>query len=80
MIFMTIEVKRKTGESGEGMIRRFNQSVLKSGLVKEVKSRRFRSRRVTGRARKVSALRRKTDQVKREFLIKTGAMKSVVRK
>ncbi|MDD2646668.1 MAG: 30S ribosomal protein S21 [Patescibacteria group bacterium] len=73
---MTIEVKKKAGESTEGMIRRFNQSVVRSGLVKEVKGRRFRSRTTTSRARKISALRRKSDQAKREFLIKTGALKS----
>ncbi len=77
---MSIEVKRKNGESAETMIRRFNQNVVRSGLVKEVKGRRFRSRTPSVLAKKVSALRRHKDQAKREFLIKTGALKPVTRK
>lgn len=72
---MAIEVKRKTGESAEGMIRRFSYSVTRSGMVQQVKGGRFRNRKPSKRAKKISALRRQSAQVKREYLIKTGALK-----
>lgn len=38
---MRVSVKRREGESLAGLLRRFTTRVQKSGLLKEVKSRRF---------------------------------------
>lgn len=73
---MAVEVKKKQGESAEGMIRRFTQSVVRSGLIKEVKGRQFRTRKLSERAKRVSALRRKKDRARREYLMKIGVLKS----
>jgi len=73
---MAIEVKRKTGESAEGLVRRFSYSVVRSGIIQQVKAGRFRRRKPGKRAKKTSALRRKADQAKREYLIKIGALKA----
>lgn len=72
---MAVEVKKKSGETVEGMIRRFTQNVIKSGLIKEVKERRFKKRTPSERAKRVSALRRIADRARREYLIKIGVLK-----
>jgi ribosomal protein S21 len=72
---MAVEVKRKADESVEGMIRRFTKNVIEAGIIKEVKNRRFKGRNISERMKKVSALRRKKDRERREYLIKIGALK-----
>ncbi len=72
---MTVEVKRKQGESSEALVRRFSKRVLESGIISQAKKIRFRRKSQSKRVKKVSALRRKKDRQRREFLIKIGVLK-----
>ncbi len=73
---MTVEVKRKQRESSEALIRRFTKRVLESGVISQVKKTRFKTKRQSERARKMSALHRKKMAERRDYLIKIGALKS----
>lgn len=72
---MTVEVKKKQGESSEALIRRFTKRVLESGIINQAKKTRFRSKPLSERAKKISALRRLKDRQRREYLIKIGVLK-----
>jgi len=51
-----ISIKRKEGESINSFLRRFSKRIYQSGILKEVKKKRFKRRKPNLRARKVSAL------------------------
>ena len=53
-----IHLKRKEGESNSSLIYRFTKKVVRSGVLKEVKSRRFHTRTVNRNKRRRSALHR----------------------
>lgn len=50
-----IEVKRRNGETPAAMMFRFTKKVRQSGIMKEVRKRRFHDRPQNKRARAVSA-------------------------
>lgn len=64
----TISVRKRDGESATSLMYRFNKRMKQSGLVKEVRKRRFTDRAVSKLKRKESALHRST--MKAEFLRK----------
>lgn len=72
---MAVEVKRKQGESVESLVKRFKHHTLRSGIINQAKDNRFRKRKLSRRARRVSALCRLADRKKREYLIKIGRLK-----
>lgn len=53
-----IEVKKKEGESSSGLLFRFSKKVRQSGVMKEVRKRRFRARPVNRRKRRLGAQHR----------------------
>ncbi len=54
----SLEVRRKKGENTAAFIFRFNKRVKQSGILKEVKKRRFWDRPVNRRKRRSAALYR----------------------
>lgn len=66
-----IETRKKPGESSSALIHRFTKVVRQSGLMKEVKKRRFKTRRATKLKKKLSALYRA--KKKKEFAKRTNA-------
>lgn len=55
---MAIEVRKKENESPNSLIFRFLKKVQQSGVLREAKKRRFRSRSANDTKRRVSALHR----------------------
>lgn len=51
-----ISVNKRDGESSNALIFRFTKKVRRSGLLQEVRKRRFKDRPVTKRVRKISAI------------------------
>jgi len=69
-----IEVKRRDGESVEGLMRRFSKRVQQSGVILRTKKRRFFATDKTKREQRSDALRRVAIRVRREYLRKTGQL------
>lgn len=69
-----IEVKRKDGESVEGLLRRFSKKVQQSGLILRTKKRRFYETPKTKREQRADAIRRITIRGRKEYLRKTGQL------
>ncbi|MDD5342441.1 MAG: 30S ribosomal protein S21 [Patescibacteria group bacterium] len=69
-----VEVRRKDGESGESLIRRFTRKVQQSGLLIRAKKRRFYEPPKTKRQAKEDAIRRKGIREQREYLKKIGKL------
>lgn len=65
---MPLSVKQRQNESATSLMYRFNKKIRQSGLIKEVRSRRFKSRKVSKRNRLLSALHR--DKQKNAYLKK----------
>jgi ribosomal protein S21 len=61
-------VKKRDGESATSLMFRFNKRMKQSGVVKEVRKRRFTDRPVSKLKRKQSAIHR--EDMKKEFLKK----------
>jgi ribosomal protein S21 len=57
-----ISVRKRDGESVNSLMYRFNKKVKQSGLVKEVRKRRFKNRDVSKLKVKRSALHRDTQK------------------
>jgi len=53
---MAIEVKKREGETVSSFLYRFKKRIQRSGLIKEVRKRQFKTREVNKRKRKLSAL------------------------
>lgn len=69
---MAVEIKKKKGESVGSFIFRFNKRVRQSGLMKEVKKRKFTRRAINKRKRKSAALYRLKKQEELTRLKKYG--------
>ncbi len=69
-----VNVKRKKGESFESLYRRFGRRVQQSGQVLETKKSRFYTSEPSKTKQKASALRRLQARVKREYLMRIGAL------
>lgn len=53
---MAIEVKKREGENVSSVLFRFNKRIKQSGVMKEVKGRRFKKRPANRRVKRLSAL------------------------
>ena len=51
-----MQIKRKENESINSFLRRFSKRIYQSGILKEVKKKKFKRRKPSLRARKISAL------------------------
>jgi len=68
------EVKRKKGETVESLLRRFTKKMMQSGKLLQARKIRFYTRPVSKGKQKDLALRRKSLQEKRNYLIKIGKL------
>lgn len=69
------EVKRKTGESFESMLRRFNNRVQMSGRLLQAKKIKFLAPSENKTKKKAAALKKKQVKEKIEYMLKSGKMK-----
>lgn len=53
-----MEIKRREGESGTALLYRFSKKMQQSGILKEVRKRRFHTRAVSRNKRRGLALKR----------------------
>jgi ribosomal protein S21 len=75
-----VEFKRKKGENFESFLRRFNKTLIKSRKLKEVRARKFRSKKKNKHHQKEYALVSKKLREKKAYLIKIGKLKEDVKK
>lgn len=68
------DVKRKKGESFEGLYRRFSKRVQQSGRILSARKLRFFAAKPNKSKQKQSALRRLALGSKREYLLRTGQL------
>ncbi len=69
-----LEVRKKEGESSSALLFRFTKKVKRSGILKEVKKRRFKRRPVSRRRRRLSAHHREEKRTEIERLRRLGLM------
>ncbi|HJN85299.1 MAG TPA: 30S ribosomal protein S21 [Patescibacteria group bacterium] len=69
---MAFDVKRKQGESFDGMFRRFQRRVQQGGLIKEIRRRKVRDDIPNKNLVKFKKVRGMKIAKKRAWLIKTG--------
>jgi ribosomal protein S21 len=69
------EVKRKKGESFEGLLRRFNTRVQKSGRIIQAKKVRFLAQKENKTRKKAAALQRLKIKTKIDYLLRSGKVK-----
>ena len=71
---MAIEARKKEGESGSSLLYSFTRKVKRSGILKEVRKRKFYARPKTQIKRRVTALHRETKRVEVERMKKLGML------
>jgi ribosomal protein S21 len=71
---MSIEVRKKEGESGSALLYNFTRRVRRSGILKEVRARRFHTRAISKIKRKASAIHREGKRVDVERQRKLGLL------
>ena len=69
------ETKSKPKESFEGLVRRFNKDIQRSGKLIQARKIRFFKKKSNKRALKETALRRKKIDDKTEYLKRVGKIK-----
>ena len=72
---MSVEVKRKKGESFEALLRRFSKRVQESGRILQAKKIRFYESDKSKNAAREGALRRQYLSERRDYMLKYGKMK-----
>jgi ribosomal protein S21 len=75
-----VDVKRRKGESFEGLFRRFSRRVQQSGRLIEARKHRVYVHEPSKNTTRKSALRRLEMGEKREYLMKTGQLVEEERK
>jgi ribosomal protein S21 len=55
---MAIEARKKEGESGQSLLYSFTRKVKRSGIVKEIRHRKFHTRTTSRIKRRLSAIHR----------------------
>ena len=69
-----MELKRREGESTSAFLYRFSKKIQRSGVLLEVKKRRFKDRTVSKQKRRVSALHREKKKKEVERKKKLGLL------
>jgi ribosomal protein S21 len=67
-----IDIKKKEGESSNSLLFRFSKKVRQSGVLAEVRKRRFRARAVNRRTRRLSAVFRTAKKAEMARMKKLG--------
>ncbi|MFZ6015818.1 MAG: small ribosomal subunit protein bS21 [Patescibacteria group bacterium] len=70
-----VEVKRKKGETFDGLLRRFQRRMQQGGISLEVRKKRFHKRAKNKNQARNSALRREAKKAQYDYLYKTGQLK-----
>ncbi len=70
-----VEFKRKKGESFEAFLRRFNRTLIKSRKLKEVRAKKFLTKKPNKTKQKASALFGMKLRERTEYLKKIGKIK-----
>lgn len=73
-----MEVKRKEGESAEGLLRRFTKKVQASGVLIRAKRGRFHTRKKSKLKQREEATRRRQIRDKKELLRKIGKLEEFI--
>ena len=71
---MSVEVKRKGNESNESLLRRFQDKIKRSRVLKLAKQKNYHSKPKNKNAQKEEAKRRSKNRTRREYLIKMGKL------
>ncbi len=71
---MAIEVRKREGEAGAALLYSFTRRVKRSGILKEMRSRKFRARPVSRIKRRSSAIHREEKRVEVERMKKLGLL------
>ena len=71
---MGVIIRKKEGESPNSMIFRFTKKVQQSGVLREVKKRRFTKRATSKPKRRISALHKVSQRAIREKARKMGTL------
>jgi ribosomal protein S21 len=74
------EVKRKKGETFDGLFRRFQRRIQSSGKILQAKKIRFHSKPLKLSKRRAGALRREVMRSKYDYEIRTGKIKPEVKR
>ena len=72
---MSFEVKKRTGESSQGLLRRFSKRIRQSGVLLRARRIRYRKKPLSYGAKKKKALRKEELRKKYEKLEKLGKIK-----
>jgi ribosomal protein S21 len=67
-----IEVRKRKGESVNSLVYRFSKRVQQSGILKEAKKRRYKTRNVNKRKKRLAALYRINKEKEIKRLAKLG--------
>ncbi|MBD3281828.1 30S ribosomal protein S21 [Candidatus Uhrbacteria bacterium] len=70
-----VEVKRKKGETFESLLRRFQRRQQQSGVMLEIRKKRFHKSAKNKNQVRESALRRENKKAEYDYLYKTGQLK-----
>lgn len=71
---MGIQARKKEGESPSALLFRFTKKVKRSGVIKEARKKRFRSRSINRLKRRLSAIHRERKREEMERMKKLGLM------
>ena len=71
---MAIEVRKREGEAGNAMLYNFTRRVKRSGILKEVRSRKFYVKPASRIKRRVSAIHREKKRAQVERMKKLGLL------
>jgi len=71
---MAIEVRKKEGDSPNGILFNFTKRVKRSGVLKEVRKRKFHSRTTSRIKRRLSAVHREDKKVEVDRMKKLGLL------
>jgi len=71
---MAVEVRKREGESPNSILFSFTKKVKRSGILKEVRARKFHDRPVSRIKRKLSAIHREAKRAEVERLKKLGLL------
>lgn len=69
-----VEVKVKTNESFEKLVRRFTKKIIQSGKLIQARKIRFKTKSRNARLRKAGAIHRVKTQDERDYLRKIGKL------
>lgn len=71
---MAIEARKREGEAGSALLYNFTRKVKRSGILKEVRKRKFYARTASRIKRRVSAIHREAKKKEVERMKKLGLL------